>query len=92
MKTQGRGVAFIGSSFVVGLFGDPTALDLDALKEVAGVLSSKPTGGWAMDKVSFAPKGKGKKAINVTGVCSFMISGAGMKVEKLAEALEGMGI
>jgi hypothetical protein len=37
-------------------------------------------------------KEKGKKEVNVSGVLQFMISGADMNVEKLAETLGGQGI
>ena len=75
MKAGGKGIAFIGSSFVVGLFGNPETVDMATLKKVAGELSTKEIRCMEKDKVTFKFKEKGKKPINVAGVCQFMISG-----------------
>jgi len=34
-KTQGKGIAFVGSNFIVGLFGNPDSIKLDALESEA---------------------------------------------------------
>lgn len=60
---------FLASNFVVGLFGDPSSIKIDELKAVATDLSSKEVKVMNKDKVSFKFKEKGKKPINVTGVC-----------------------
>jgi hypothetical protein len=65
---------------------------LPALKEAAAASSKKKIGGWEKDKVSFKFKEKGKKPINVSDVCQFMISGQDMSVDALAATLEGMGM
>ena len=57
------------------------------LEEVSKQLSSKPAKVIIKDKVSYKFKEKGKKEVNVSGVLQFMISGADMNVEKLAEVL-----
>lgn len=62
------------------------------LEEVSKTLSTKPAKVITKDKVSYKFKEKGKKEINVSGVLQFMISGADMNVEKLAETLAGQGI
>ena len=62
------------------------------LEEVSKTLSTKPAKVISKDKVSYKFKEKGKKEINVSGVLQFMISGADMNVEKLAETLSGQGV
>lgn len=91
-KKQGKGIAFIGSSFIVGVFGDPSSIQLETLQKIAAEQSSKPIKTMQKDKVTFKFKEKGRQPINATGVCQFMISGANMNIEKLAETLEAMGI
>lgn len=68
-KSQGKGIAFIGSNFMVGLFGDAAGINMDELEKVAKELSSKPVKVMKKDNVSFKFKEKGKKPINVKGVC-----------------------
>jgi len=92
MKKGGKGLVFVSSSFIVGLFGDAKSIDIDTLKKVATDLSSKEVKVMNKDKVSFKFKEKGKKPINVSGVCQFMMSGQNMNIEKLAETLEAMKI
>jgi len=58
------------------------------VQDLAKELSSKPVKAMIKDKVSFKFKEKGKKAINATGVQQFMISGAGMDVDKIAALFE----
>jgi hypothetical protein len=50
-------------------------------------MSSKPAKVISKDKVSFKFKEKGKKEINVSGILQFMVTGADMNVDKLAELL-----
>lgn len=95
MKKGGKGLVFVASNFVVGLFGDASAIDMSNLQTVATNLSSKEVKVMNRPKVSFEFKEKGKKKgkkIEVTGICQFMISGQNMEVEKLTETLEAMGI
>lgn len=58
------------------------------MQDLAKELSSKPVKAMIKDKVSFKFKEKGKKAINASGVQQFMISGAGMDVDKIAALFE----
>lgn len=62
------------------------------LEDVCKTLSTKPAKVISKDKVSYKFKEKGKKEVNVSCVLQFMISGADMNVEKLAETLGGQGI
>jgi len=78
---------FIGSNFLCGLLGDPSAVNLDEIKAVVEKISTKAPKFVVKDKVSFKYKEKGKAAVNATGVCQFMITGENMNVEKLAEVL-----
>lgn len=60
---------------MVGLFGDPTGINMEELEKVAKDLSSKPIKVMKKDNVSFKFKEKGKKPINAKGVLQFMVSG-----------------
>jgi len=55
-------------------------------------MSSKPIKKNIRDKVSFKFKEKGKKPINATGVCSFMITGAGFDIGRIVEILENQQV
>ena len=91
-KASGKGVVFLGTSFVVGLFGDPSQIQLAQIEEQCAAMSTKPVKKQVKDKVSFKFKEKGKKPINATGVSSFMITGADFDVGRLAELLESQQI
>lgn len=88
----GKGIAFVGSNFVVGLFGTTDALKFEELEKICKDQSTKPIKVMKKDNVSFKFKEKGKKPINVKGVLQFMISGADFNVEKIAEwcSVEGL--
>lgn len=77
---------------MVGLFGNPKAVDMKELEEVVKTLSSKPAKVVAKDKVTFKFKEKGRKPIEASGILQFMITGADMNVEKLAELLKVQGL
>lgn len=70
-KNQGKGIVFIGSTYICGLFGNPASINLPELEKTAGSLSSKPVKGMKKDSVQFKFKEKGKKPIDVKGVCQF---------------------
>ena len=91
-KGQEKGIMFIGNNFVVGLFGDPTKIDLGIIEEQCAAMSTKPVKKNVRDKVSFKFKEKGKKPINAAGVCQFMITGAGFDISRIAELLENQQI
>lgn len=55
-------------SFIVGLFGDPSKINMKELEDVSKTLSTKPAKVISKDKVSYKFKEKGKKEINVSGV------------------------
>lgn len=91
-KEQGKGIAFIGSNFVCGLFGDPTQIKLEELEAETKAHSSKPTKVMNKDSVTFKFKEKGKKPVNTKGISQFMISGADFKVDRLSEILASQGL
>ena len=37
-KEQGKGIVFIGSTYIVGLFGNPASIDIANLEKTAGAL------------------------------------------------------
>ena len=88
LKNQGKGVVFFGSNFVVGLFGDASTIQLPQIEEQCTAMSSKQIKKVVQDKASFKFKEKGKKPINVAGVCKFMITGADFDTGRLTELLE----
>ena len=83
---------FIGENFVVGLCGKPDMFNLDELKNYVTNVSSKPAKCNVRDKVSFKFKEKGKKPVNVSGVCMFTITGADLPVDRIGEMLDGHGL
>lgn len=91
-KTNGKGIVFLGSNFVVGLFGDPSKIQLALIEEQCAAMSSKPIKKNIRDKVSFKFKEKGKKPINATGVASFMITGSDFDTGRLVELLENQQV
>ena len=68
-------MVFIGESFIVGLCGTKDMIEVEALSKYATEVSTKPAKCNVRDKVSFKFKEKGKKPINVSGVCMFTITG-----------------
>lgn len=70
-KAQEKGIVFIGSSYIVGLFGNPASVNIADLEKTAGELSSKPVKGMKKDNVQFKFKEKGKKPIDVKGILQF---------------------
>ena len=91
-KTKQKGIVFLASNFIVGLFGNPSQINMKELEETVKQLSSKPAKVVSKDKISYKFKEKGKKEINVSGVLQFMITGADMNVDKLAELLDVQGL
>ena len=92
LKDKKKGVCFLGSNFVIGLFGEPSLINLDDIKAFVEKTSSKKPNVRVQDKVSFKFKEKNKAPVNATGVCQFMITGENLNVEKLVELLTVQGI
>lgn len=61
----------MGSTYIVGLFGDAKSIDYADLEKTAQELSSKPIKGNKKDNVQFKFKEKGKKPIDVKGIIQF---------------------
>lgn len=91
-KDKQKGIVFIAPNFLVGLFGNPKAIDMKQLEEAVKQLSSKPAKVICKDKVSFKFKEKGKKPIEAKDILQLMVTGADMNVEKLAELLKVQGL
>ena len=85
---QKKGIIFVGSSFIVGLLGDPTVLDFKLIEDKATELSSKQIKVVKKDNVTFKFKDKKKKPVKVTNILQFMITGADFNLDKLGEDLE----
>lgn len=86
-KLKKKGIVFIASNFLVGLFGDASQINMKELEAAVNGMSSKPAKVVAKTTVSFKFKEKGKKAIEAKDVLQFMITGSDMNVDKLAELL-----
>ncbi len=84
-KSKKKGIVFIASNFLVGLFGDASQVNMKELETAVNGMSSKPAKVVAKTTVSFKFKEKGKKPIEAKDVLQFMITGADMNVDKLAE-------
>lgn len=67
-KNKQKGIVFVASNFLVGLFGNPQQINMKELEEAVKAMSSKPAKVISKDKVSFKFKEKGKKEINVSGI------------------------
>lgn len=67
-KEKNKGIIYVASNFVVGLFGSPSQLNVKELEEACKGLSSKPVKVICKDKVSFKFKEKSKKAIEAKDV------------------------
>jgi hypothetical protein len=74
-KNDGKGIVFIGSTYMVGLFGNPGSVDIADLEKTANELSSKPVKAVKKDNVQFKFKEKGKKPIDVKGILQFQLTG-----------------
>lgn len=82
---------FIGESFVVGLLGKPTMLEVAKVEALCKEHSSKEVKARVQDQVKFDFKEKGKKPVVTKGICQFAITGADFKVDKIAELLKACG-
>ena len=87
-KNSGKGIVFFGKSFVVGFFGNPDTIQLGMIEEQCAAMSTKPIKKNVKDKAQFKFKEKGKKPLNATGICSFMITGADFDTGRLTELFE----
>jgi hypothetical protein len=65
---------------------------LPELEKIAGELSSKPIKAMKKDSVQFKFKEKGKKPLNVTGICQFQFTGQDFNIEKLSEFFSVHGL
>ena len=92
LKKDGKGIVFIGNTYICGLFGNPASINLPELEKTAGELSSKPIKTMKKDSVQFKFKEKGKKPLNVTGICQFQFTGQDFNVEKLSEFFSVHGL
>ena len=87
-KNSGKGIVFFGSNFVCGFFGNPDSIELGVIEDQCTAMSSKPIKKNIRDKAQFKFKEKGKKPLNVSGICNFMITGAGFDTGRLTELFE----
>lgn len=91
LQKAGKGVVFIGDTFVLGLLGSPALLEVAAVEAVCKEGSSKEVKSRQQDQVKFDFKEKGKKPVVTKGVCQFSITGADFNIGKIAELLAGKG-
>jgi hypothetical protein len=91
LQQLGKGLVFVGDSFVVGLLGKPELLPVAEVEAVCKVSSSKEVKARTNDTVKFDFKEKGKKPVVTKGVCQFAITGADFNVTKVAEVLKAKG-
>lgn len=82
---------FIGSTYIVGLFGDPSVVDIKDVEKTAGELSGKPVKGNKKENVVFKFKEKGKKPVDVKGILQFQFTGD-FNVDKLSEYFGVQGL
>ena len=91
IQKRDKGIVFVGDTFVVGLLGKPTMLDVGKLEALCKEHSSKEVKARSQDQVKFDFKEKGKKPVLTKGICQFAITGADFKADKIAELLKASG-
>ena len=91
LQKLGKGLVFIGDTFVVGLLGNPTLLNVPSIEEACKASSTKEVKSRSQDQVKFDFKEKGKKPVVTKGVCQFAITGAGFNITRITELLKGTG-
>ena len=82
---------FVGSSFVVGLLGNPALLEVPAIVELCKESSSKEVKARTQDQVKFDFKEKGKKPVVTKDVCQFAITGQDFNISRISELLKVKG-
>jgi hypothetical protein len=83
---------FIGSSFVLGLVGNPESVDVAKIEEVCKESSTKPVKAVKKNDVKFDEKIKGKKPIVTKGVLLFSITGENFNQDKLKAVLDEVNL
>ena len=91
LQKSGKGLVFVGDTFVLGLLGKPSLLDVAAVEAICKENSSKEVKARSQDQVKFDFKEKGKKPVVTKGVCQFSITGADFNQTKIAELLTSKG-
>lgn len=91
LQKLGKGLVFVGDTFVVGLIGKPELLAVPAIEAVCKESSTKEVKSRTADQVKFDFKEKGKKPVVTKGVNQFSITGADFNIGKVAEVLKGAG-
>lgn len=88
LKEMGRGVVFLGETFVFGLIGDkPNADLLKALEGTCKQMSKKEVKLNSKNQVKFDFKIKGQKPVVTKDVCQFNMTGSDFKVDAVAKVL-----
>jgi len=91
LQRLGKGLVFVGESYVVGLLGKPELLTVAEVEAECKAKSSKEVKARSSDTVKFDFKEKGKKPVVTKGVCQFAITGADFNVARIAELLKAKG-
>jgi len=91
LQRLGKGLVFVGESYVVGLLGKPELLTVTEVEAECKAKSSKEVKARTSDTVKFDFKEKGKKPVVTKGVCQFAITGADFNVARIAELLKAKG-
>ena len=92
IKENGKGIIFMGNSFICGLLGSKDLLKMEEFEQIAGSLSTKPIKVSKKESVSYKFKEKGKKPVNVKEVLQFQMFGQDFDMDKLAEFLQTQGV
>ena len=91
LKERGKGIVFVGKSFIMGTLGDPASLDLGALEGAAKEMSKKGVKTKSSDQVVYDKKEKGVPKVTTKGIKNFSMTGDDIKEEVIAKVLEEAG-
>ncbi len=91
LQKLGKGLVFVGDSYVVGLLGKPELLPVPEIEAACKATSTKEVKARTNDTVKFDYKEKGKKPVVTKGICQFAITGQDFNIGRISELLKTKG-
>ena len=91
IKSQGKGVIYIGHNFVVALLASKDlGVNFEQLEEACKAMSSKTVKLQLKKEVKYDYKEKGKKPVVTKEVVSMTLTGDNFQIDELAELVKKM--
>lgn len=91
LQKLGKGLIFVGDTFVVGLLGTPDLITVPDIEALCKTSSTKEVKARTNDTVKFDFKEKGKKPVVTKGVCQFSITGQDFNITHISDLLKTKG-